>query len=110
MQNRSLLCCLALCLGAAFAATANAERHVLSPDDYYQLVDVTDPQVAPDGSQIAYVVTESDRTAEPLLTWILRQETPSYSSTQSVFPKYITPRWSCAMAQFCAAAPYSLGG
>ena len=64
MQNSALLPCLALCLGAAFAAAANAEPHLLSPDDYYQLADLTDPQVAPDGSQVAYVVTESDRTAD----------------------------------------------
>jgi dipeptidyl aminopeptidase/acylaminoacyl peptidase len=64
LQNRALLLCLALCLGACIAAAANAEPRLLSPDDYYQLVDLTDPQVAPDGSQVAYVVTESDRTAD----------------------------------------------
>ena len=64
MQNRSSLLCLALCFGACFAAAAHAEPRLLSPDDYYQLVDLTDPQVAPDGSQVAYVVTESDRTAD----------------------------------------------
>ena len=64
MQNRALLLCLALCLGDCFAAAAHAEPHLLSPDDYYRLVDVTDPQVSPDGSQVAYVVTDSDRVAD----------------------------------------------
>jgi dipeptidyl aminopeptidase/acylaminoacyl peptidase len=64
LPNRTLLSCLALSLCASLIATASAEQHLLSPDDYYQLIDVTDPQVAPDGSQVAYVVTESDRTAD----------------------------------------------
>ena len=63
-KKRVLLSCLALCLGACFAAAAHAEQHLLNADDYYQLVDITDPQVAPDGSQVAYVVTESDRAAD----------------------------------------------
>jgi dipeptidyl aminopeptidase/acylaminoacyl peptidase len=42
----------------------HALPRALAPDDYYQLLDVSDPQLSPDGSMIAYVVTRNDRTAD----------------------------------------------
>src|SRR5580658_3380871 len=64
LSNRVLFPRLALCLAASFVASVHADQRVLSSDDYYNLVDVTDPQVAPDGSEVAYVVTDIDRTAD----------------------------------------------
>jgi dipeptidyl aminopeptidase/acylaminoacyl peptidase len=51
-------------LAAAMAADAPAARRTLTPDDFYGVVDVSDPQVSPDGLWVAYVVTANDRDAD----------------------------------------------
>jgi len=47
---------------------------------------------------------ESERTTERLAVSISRQFVPSNSSKPMLFPKYITPRESWVIAQFCASA------
>ncbi len=37
---------------------------MLAPDDYLKFADVSDPQVAPDGASVAYVVATADREAD----------------------------------------------
>jgi len=58
------LALLALSAAGLHAAMLQAEQRTLVPDDYYQLLDVTEPQVSPDGGAVAYVVTTNDRTAD----------------------------------------------
>jgi dipeptidyl aminopeptidase/acylaminoacyl peptidase len=59
------LCALLLCLCAADAMAAEAGAHrTLTPDDFYRVQDVSDPQVSPDGAWVAYVVTTNDREAD----------------------------------------------
>jgi dipeptidyl aminopeptidase/acylaminoacyl peptidase len=53
-----------LCVAGFTAATLQAEPRTLVPDDYFQFLDVTEPQVSPDGSVVAYVVTSNDRTSD----------------------------------------------
>ncbi len=48
----------------AYAANAIQERRTLAPDDFYRALDVSDPQVSPDGLWVAYVVTTNDRDAD----------------------------------------------
>ena len=43
-------------------------------------------------------------------SFIFLQLMPSNSSNPSLLPKYIIPRLSCAIAQFCWLALYSRGG
>jgi dipeptidyl aminopeptidase/acylaminoacyl peptidase len=58
-----LLWCLTLCAAGAHASSA-PEPRVLAPDDYYHFVEVSDPQLSPDGSTVAYVVTRNDRESD----------------------------------------------
>ena len=46
------------------AADAGQERRKLAPDDFYRALDVSDPQVSPDGLWVAYVVTANEREAD----------------------------------------------
>jgi dipeptidyl aminopeptidase/acylaminoacyl peptidase len=57
-----------LCLtGSLIALTAGAAAtgpRPLEPDDYYNLVDVANPAISPDGSRVAYIVTHNDRAGD----------------------------------------------
>ena len=55
---------LSLCTLQAIATDAPAARRTLTPDDFYGVEDVSDPQVSPDGQWVAYVVTANDRDAD----------------------------------------------
>ena len=53
-----------LCVTAFLTGVAHAGQRVLAPDDYLKFADVTAPQVSPDGTTVAYVVTTSDRASD----------------------------------------------
>jgi dipeptidyl aminopeptidase/acylaminoacyl peptidase len=53
-----------LCLAAFFTVAARAEPRLLTPDDYLRFADVSEPRVSPDGAEVAYVVTTTDRDAD----------------------------------------------
>jgi dipeptidyl aminopeptidase/acylaminoacyl peptidase len=56
---------LSLCVyQAATAADAPAARRTLTADDFYRVLDVSEPQVSPDGLWVAYVVTTNDRESD----------------------------------------------
>jgi dipeptidyl aminopeptidase/acylaminoacyl peptidase len=58
---------LLLTLSAIQAMGADAAiqgRRMLTPDDFYRVLDVSDPQVSPDGLWVAYVVTANDRESD----------------------------------------------
>src|ERR1700730_2520464 len=48
----------------AVAADATSVRRTLTPDDLYRVLEVTDPQVSPEGGWVAYVVTRNEREAD----------------------------------------------
>src|SRR5580692_1136272 len=48
----------------ALSADAPAARRGLTPDDFYRIQDVSEPQVSPDGLWVAYVVTTNDRDSD----------------------------------------------
>ena len=52
---------LSLSVIQVYAADAVQERRKLTPDDFYRVQDVSDPQVSPDGLWVAYVVTTNER-------------------------------------------------
>jgi dipeptidyl aminopeptidase/acylaminoacyl peptidase len=77
-------------------AQAGAGRRTLTPDDLYRVKDVSDPQVSPDGLWVAYVVTESDHSADEARSaiWMV-----SWDGTQQVVltaaaEDNAKPRWS----------------
>ena len=40
--------------------TSGKESRLLTVDDYFELADVSDPQISPEGDWIAYTVSRSD--------------------------------------------------
>ncbi|MGB6353468.1 MAG: S9 family peptidase [Steroidobacteraceae bacterium] len=88
---------LSLCVyQSTIAADAPAARRTLTPDDFYGVQDVSDPQVSPDGLWVAYVVTTNDRQADEarsaiwMVSWDGSQRlalTPAADGTGS-------PKWS----------------
>src|ERR1700730_13793138 len=55
---------VSLCAVHALAADATPARRTLTPDDFYRVLEVSDPQVSPDGGWVAYVVTANEREAD----------------------------------------------
>jgi dipeptidyl aminopeptidase/acylaminoacyl peptidase len=45
-------------------APAAAARRTIEPDDFYRGLALSEPQVAPDGQSVAYLVTRNDRDAD----------------------------------------------
>ena len=78
MNHRSIILALAASAfamfvpDAHFAIAAGAAR-TLVPDDYFRFLDVTEPQVSPDGTAVAYLVTahERDADAERSTVWLV---------------------------------------
>jgi dipeptidyl aminopeptidase/acylaminoacyl peptidase len=52
------------CMFAVVSAAATPASRTLVPDDYYRFLDVTEPQLSPDGSAVAYLVTAHEREAD----------------------------------------------
>ncbi len=50
---------------------ANAERRGMLPSDLYELTTVSDPQLSPDGSRVAFVTTQMDRNAYRSTIWVI---------------------------------------
>ncbi len=71
-------------------------RRPVQPDDFYQLKNVTDVQVSPDGKQAAYVVVWQDRDANEARTAVyvapMDGRAPARRFTQG--NKDHSPRWS----------------
>jgi dipeptidyl aminopeptidase/acylaminoacyl peptidase len=64
------LACASIACGVG---AAPAESRSLTPDDYYNLVDVANPRLSPDGSAVAYVVSTNDRvsdSAKSAIWWV----------------------------------------
>ncbi|MDB6010752.1 MAG: peptidase prolyl oligopeptidase active site domain protein [Gammaproteobacteria bacterium] len=64
MRIKASFAFMPLCLAAFLAGAAHAGQRGLVPDDYLKFADVTAPQVSPDGTTVAYVVTTSDRDSD----------------------------------------------
>src|ERR1700722_7304693 len=62
--NLAVSVLLSLSAVQVHAADGGQERRKLAPDDFYRALDVSDPQVSPDGLWVAYVVTTNEREAD----------------------------------------------
>jgi dipeptidyl aminopeptidase/acylaminoacyl peptidase len=71
---RTRLLWLAAAAIALCGRATPADLRPLTADDYYNFLDVTDPQMAPDGASVAYVVTKNDRASDSARSavWIAR--------------------------------------
>jgi dipeptidyl aminopeptidase/acylaminoacyl peptidase len=78
------------------SADTSPPRRVLTPDDFYNMQIVTEPQVSPDGKWVAYVVSTNDRGADEtrsaiwMVNWDGTQQIPLTNPTHDIS----SPRWS----------------
>jgi len=99
-QAAVLLMLPALFAGEAAAAdtheTAGAVRRTLTPDDLYRVRDVSDPEVSPDGSWVAYVVTENDRSADEARSsiWMVSWDATQQVALTGAAEGTTKPKWS----------------
>ena len=86
---------LSSCAVHALAAGTPA-RHTLTPEDFYGVQDVSDPQVSPDGAWVAYVLTTNDRDTDEarsaiwMVSWDGKQRLPLTGAADGTEK----PRWS----------------
>jgi len=80
----------------AHAADTPPPRRALTPDDFYNMQIVTEPQVSPDGKWVAYVVSTNDRGADEersavwMVSWDGTQQIPLTNPAHDIS----SPRWS----------------
>ena len=72
------------------------KRRGVRPEDLYLVSNVSDPQTAPDGSRVAYVVTRPDKEANEMRTsvWVVPADGSSPARQFSRGNKDHSPRWS----------------
>src|ERR1700761_9093367 len=97
MKTPSVLIALSLLtLNAVQAADTAPARRPLAASDFYNLLLVSDPQVAPDGKWVAYVVSGNDRDADEsrstlwMTSWDGAQQVPLTNPGRGIS----SPRWS----------------
>jgi dipeptidyl aminopeptidase/acylaminoacyl peptidase len=78
------------------AAPAAAPKHALAADDFYRAVELSDPQVSPDGLWVAYVVTSSDREADEQRSaiWMVSWDGHQQLALTAAAADTRKPRWS----------------
>jgi dipeptidyl aminopeptidase/acylaminoacyl peptidase len=78
------------------AADTSPPRRALTPDDFYNMQVVSEPQVSPDGKWVAYVVSTNDRGADEtrsaiwMVSWDGTQQIPLTNPAHDIG----SPRWS----------------
>jgi dipeptidyl aminopeptidase/acylaminoacyl peptidase len=78
------------------AADTPPPRRALTPDDFYNIQIVSEPQVSPDGKWVAYVVSSNDRGADEsrsaiwMVSWDGTQQIPLTNPAHDIS----SPRWS----------------
>jgi dipeptidyl aminopeptidase/acylaminoacyl peptidase len=87
---------LAVAATTVRAAGAPPQRRALTPEDYYRIQSVSEPQCSPDGEWIAYVVERNDRESDEarstlwLVSWDGSQRVELTHGASAVK----APRWS----------------
>jgi dipeptidyl aminopeptidase/acylaminoacyl peptidase len=85
-----------LCAAQATAVEATAARRTLTTNDFYRIQDLSDPQVSPDGSWVAYVVTTNDREADEARSaiWMVSWDGSQRLALTPAADGTAKPRWS----------------
>lgn len=86
-----------LVLSSAFGLPSSAaERRPVSETDLFRFVWIADPQISPDGSQVAFVRVNVDAKQERYETsvWLTRTDAASAPRRLSGSTRDTTPRWS----------------
>src|SRR5690242_21125437 len=95
-KSTALIALSILALSQVQAADTPTPRRPLTPDDFYNLQDVSDPQVSPDGKWVAYVVRSNDREADESRSAIWMVSWDGSQQVQLTNPGHDvnSPRWS----------------
>jgi dipeptidyl aminopeptidase/acylaminoacyl peptidase len=85
-----------LCAAHALAADVPPVRRTLTPDDFYRVQDVSDPQVSPDGRWVAYVVATNDREPDEARSaiWMVSWDGSQRLALTPAADRTGKPRWS----------------
>ncbi len=80
----------------AVAADSTENRRTLKTDDLFRVVDVSDPQLSPDGLWVAYVADSSDREADQVRSaiWMVSWDGTQDLSLTNAADGTEKPRWS----------------
>jgi dipeptidyl aminopeptidase/acylaminoacyl peptidase len=95
--NRSVLGSLVLVCAFQAVATDPAPVHrVLTPDDFFRVQDLSEPQVSPDGLWVAYVVSSNDRDSdeERSAIWMVSWDGSQHVQLTSAAEGAAKPKWS----------------
>lgn len=87
---------LLLALAAPFAASQTAGKRLITETDLFRFVWIADPQISPDGSQVAYVqvtVNEKKDGYDSAL-WIVGTRGEREPRRLTAGPRDLSPRWS----------------
>ncbi|MBS0418696.1 MAG: S9 family peptidase [Proteobacteria bacterium] len=95
-KSTGLIALSILALSQVQAADAPSSRRPLTPDDFYNLQVVSDPQVSPDGKWVAYVVSADDREADESRSALWMASWDGTQQVQLTNPGHDinSPRWS----------------
>ncbi len=87
---------LALFISFCFLPLHAQTKRGFQPEDLYQLKDVADANISPDGSRVAYTVTEvsADRSRNVTHIWIVKTEGGEPTRLTKDDANENTPRWS----------------
>jgi Tol biopolymer transport system component len=93
-----LIAGILLVLGAVPFAFADGTpaRRTLTPDDFYRVQDVSEPQVSPDGLWVAYVVTTNDRESDEARSavWMVSWDGSQRLALTAAAEGTDKPKWS----------------
>src|SRR5438093_11819431 len=95
MHSRLLLP-IAIAVGILSAGSGTAERRGITEKDLFAFVWVADPQMAPDGSQVAFVRVTVDEKKDGYLSsiWIATRDGSEPPRALTNGPRDTSPRWS----------------
>src|SRR5262245_55658760 len=81
---------------ACSAVPALAQRRTITEQDLFAFVWVADPQMSPDGSQIAFVrvTVDKDKDAYDTTVWLARTDGSQPPRRLTSGTRDTTPRWS----------------
>jgi dipeptidyl aminopeptidase/acylaminoacyl peptidase len=87
---------LSACALQTVAAEPTSVRRTLTPDDFFRVQDVSDPQVSPDGVWVAYVVTSNDRDSDEARSaiWMVSWDGSQHLQLTSAAEGTGKPKWS----------------